>query len=437
LITRYSREEMSGIWTDEAKYGNWLRVEIAVCEAWCELGEIPKKSLNTIKKKADFKISRINTLEKKLKHDVLAFLTCVAEYVGVDSRYIHLGMTSSDVLDTSLSMQLRDAGNLIISDIKKLLAELKKKALKHKNTPMIGRSHGIHAEPKTLGLVFALWYDEMSRNLERMQKANRDISLGMMSGAVGTYANIDPKVETIACRKLGLKPAKISTQVIHRDVHAQYFLTLSMIASAIERIATEVRHFQRTEVLEMEEPFGKGQKGSSAMPHKKNPILSENLCGLARLVRSSVVPALENISLWHERDISHSSVERVIGPDSTILTDFMLSRVTGMIKGLQIYTKNLEKNIWITNGLVFSQKVLLKLISKGITREKSYSIVQRNAMQCWESGINFKDILLSDRDITGLLSEKELDSCFDVKQDFHNIDYIYKNVFGTTKNRKK
>jgi len=428
---------MSGIWTDEAKYGNWLRVEIAVCEAWCELGEIPKKSLNTIKKKADFKISRINTLEKKLKHDVLAFLTCVAENVGADSRYIHLGMTSSDVLDTSLSMQLRDAGNLIISDIKKLLAELKKKALKHKNTPMIGRSHGIHAEPKTLGLVFALWYDEMSRNLERMQKANRDISLGMMSGAVGTYANIDPKVETIACRKLGLKPAKISTQVIHRDVHAQYFLTLSMIASAIERIATEVRHFQRTEVLEMEEPFGKGQKGSSAMPHKKNPILSENLCGLARLVRSSVVPALENISLWHERDISHSSVERVIGPDSTILTDFMLSRVTGMIKGLQIYTKNLEKNIWITNGLVFSQKVLLKLISKGITREKSYSIVQRNAMQCWESGINFKDILLSDRDITGLLSEKELDSCFDVKQDFHNIDYIYKNVFGTTKNRKK
>ena len=346
-------------------------------------------------------------------------------------------MTSSDVLDTSLSMQLRDAGNLIISDIKKLLAELKKKALKHKNTPMIGRSHGIHAEPKTLGLVFALWYDEMSRNLERMQKANRDISLGMMSGAVGTYANIDPKVETIACRKLGLKPAKISTQVIHRDVHAQYFLTLSMIASAIERIATEVRHFQRTEVLEMEEPFGKGQKGSSAMPHKKNPILSENLCGLARLVRSSVVPALENISLWHERDISHSSVERVIGPDSTILTDFMLSRVTGMIKGLQIYTKNLEKNIWITNGLVFSQKVLLKLISKGITREKSYSIVQRNAMQCWKSGINFKDILLSDRYITGLLSEKELDSCFDVKQDFHNIDYIYKNVFGTTKNSKK
>jgi len=437
LITRYSREEMSSIWTDEAKYSNWLKVEIAVCEAWCELGEIPNKSLNTIKKKADFKISRINTLEKKLKHDVLAFLTCVAEYVGEDSRFIHLGMTSSDVLDTSLSMQLRDAGNLIISDIKRLLAELKKKALKHKNTPMIGRSHGIHAEPKTLGLVFALWYDEMSRNLERMQKANRDISLGMMSGAVGTYANINPKVETIACRKLGLKPAKISTQVIHRDVHAQYFLTLSMIASAIERIATEIRHFQRTEVLEMEEPFGKGQKGSSAMPHKKNPILSENLCGLARLVRSSAVPALENISLWHERDISHSSVERVIGPDSTILTDFMLSRVTGMIQGLQIYPKNLEKNIWITNGLVFSQKVLLKLISKGITREKSYSIVQRNAMECWKSGINFKDILFSDPEITGLLSEKELDSCFDVKQDFNNIDYIYKNVFGTTKNRKK
>lgn len=437
MISRYSREEMSRIWTDEAKYTNWLNIEIAVCEAWCELGEIPRKSLNTIKKRADFKISRINTLEKKLKHDVLAFLTCVAEYVGDDSRYIHLGMTSSDVLDTSLSMQLRDAGYLIITDIKKLLTELKRKALQHKNTPMIGRSHGIHAEPKTLGLVFALWYDEMSRNLERMQKATKDISIGMMSGAVGTYAAIDPKVEKIACRKLGLKPSKISTQVIHRDLHAQYFLTLSLIASAIERIATEVRHFQRTEVLEMEEPFGKGQKGSSAMPHKKNPILSENLCGLARIVRSSAVPALENISLWHERDISHSSVERVIGPDTTILTDFMLTRVTGMIKGLQIYPKNLEKNIWTTNGLVFSQKVLLKLISKGITREKSYSMVQRNAMECWKSGKNFREILLKDPEVKGLLTEQDLDACFDVMQDFNNIDYIYKNVFGTTKNRKK
>ncbi|MEE9193142.1 MAG: adenylosuccinate lyase, partial [Thermodesulfobacteriota bacterium] len=301
----------------------------------------------------------------------------------------------------------------------------------------IGRSHGIHAEPKTLGLVFALWYDEMSRNLERMQKATKDISIGMMSGAVGTYAAIDPKVEKIACRKLGLKPSKISTQVIHRDLHAQYFLTLSLIASAIERIATEVRHFQRTEVLEMEEPFGKGQKGSSAMPHKKNPILSENLCGLARIVRSSAVPALENISLWHERDISHSSVERVIGPDTTILTDFMLTRVAGMIKGLQIYPKNLEKNIWTTNGLVFSQKVLLKLISKGITREKSYSMVQRNAMECWKSGKNFREILLKDPEVKGLLTEQDLDACFDVMQDFNNIDYIYKNVFGTTKNRKK
>lgn len=437
MISRYSRDEMSGIWTDEAKYRNWLNIEIAVCEAWCELGEIPKKSVNTIKKKADFKISRINTLEKKLKHDVLAFLTCVAEYVGEDSRFIHLGMTSSDVLDTCLSMQLRDAGKIIIKDIKLLLTELKKKAIRYKDTPMIGRSHGIHAEPKTLGLVFALWYDEMSRNLERMEKANVDISVGMMSGAVGTYANIDPKVEKIACRKLGLKPAKISTQVIHRDLHAQYFMALSLIAAAIERIATEVRHFQRTEVLEMEEPFGKGQKGSSAMPHKKNPILSENLCGLARLVRSSVTPALENISLWHERDISHSSVERVIGPDATILTDFMLARVTGMIKGLQVYPANLEKNIWTTNGLVFSQKVLLKLISKGITREKSYSLVQKNAMDCWKSGMNFKDILLNDPEIKGLLNSKELESCFDVKQDLNNIDFIFRNVFGPTKSRKK
>ncbi|MGI9533538.1 MAG: adenylosuccinate lyase [Thermodesulfobacteriota bacterium] len=430
MISRYSREEMTNLWTDEAKYQNWLKVEIAVCEAWAELGVIPKKSLNVIKKKSKFSVKRINTLEKKLKHDVIAFLTSVAENVGSDSRFIHLGLTSSDVLDTSLSMQLRDAGDLIIKDLKKVLSELKKMALKHRYTPMIGRSHGIHAEPKTLGLVFALWYDEFNRDLERMIRSNKAVSVGMMSGAVGTYANIDPKVERIACSKLGLKPAKISTQVIHRDTHAEYFFTLSLIAAGIERIATEVRHFQRTEVLEMEEPFDKGQKGSSAMPHKRNPILSENLCGLSRLVRSSVIPALENIVLWHERDISHSSVERVIGPDSTILIDFMLNRLITLVKGLQIYPKNLEKNIWTTNGLVFSQKVLLKLISKGYTREKAYSIVQRNAMKCWESKTDFRELLLKDKDIHSVLNEKELSTCFEIERDFKNIDFIFKRVFS-------
>lgn len=421
---------MSGLWTDEAKYQNWLKVEIAVCEAWAELGVIPEESLNTIKQRASFSVERIDELEKKVKHDVIAFLTCVAENVGSDSRFIHLGMTSSDVVDTSFSMQLRDAGKIIIKGIESLLSELKKLAYEHMYTPMIGRSHGIHAEPKTLGLVFALWYDEFGRDLKRMIRATEAVSVGMMSGAVGTYANIDPKVEEIACAKLGLRPANISTQVIHRDVHAEYFLALSLIAASVERAATEIRHFQRTEVLEMEEFFDKEQKGSSAMPHKRNPVLSENLCGLSRLVRSSVTPALENVVLWHERDISHSSVERVIGPDSTILMDFMLSRLTTLIKKLSIYPENLEKNIWLTNGLVFSQKVLLKLISKGCTREKAYSVVQRNAMKCWKSKSDFKKILSEDKDISSILSKDDLDSCFKVDQDLSNIDYIFSKVFS-------
>ncbi len=421
---------MSGLWTDKAKYRNWLKVEIAVCEAWAELGVIPAGSLNTIKQKASFSVQRISVLEKKVKHDVIAFLTCVAENVGSDSRFIHLGMTSSDVIDTSFSIQLRDAGNIIIKDLRGLLSELKKLAYDHRYTPMIGRSHGIHAEPKTLGLVFALWYDEFSRNLERMIRATEAVSVGMISGAVGTYANVDPKVEEIACAKLGLVPAKISTQVIHRDVHAEYFLTLSLIAASVERVATEIRHFQRTEVLEMEEFFDKEQKGSSAMPHKRNPILSENLCGLSRLVRSSVIPALENMVLWHERDISHSSVERVIGPDSTILTDFMLNRLSTVIRTLNVYPENLESNIWLTSGLVFSQKVLLKLISKGYSREKAYSIVQRNAMKCWGSKSGFREILSKDSDITSVLDEDDLASCFMVDQDFKHIDHIFSRVFS-------
>ena len=420
---------MADIWSDKNKYSTWLRVEIAVCEAWAHYGEIPAKSLETIKSRASFDINRINELEKELKHDVLAFLTSVSEFVGEDSRFIHLGMTSSDVLDTSLAIQLRDSGKMIVNDLRMVLTTLRDKAYEYKDLPMIGRSHGIHAEPKTLGLVFALWYDEMKRNIERMESATVRISTGMMSGAVGTYGNIDPGVEEYACKLLGLRPAKISTQVINRDIHAEFFLTLSLIASSIDRIATEIRHFQRTEVLEMEEPFGKGQKGSSAMPHKRNPVLSENLCGLARIVRSHAVPALENMPLWHERDISHSSVERVIGPDSTILTDFMLHRLNGLLEGLQVYPENLEKNIWLTNGLVFSQKVLLKLVGKGLTREKAYSIVQKNAMKCWKEKTSFKNLLSNDKNITDVLGQSELDSCFEISNDLKNVDHIFERVF--------
>ncbi len=421
---------MADLWSEENKYKIWLDVEIAVCEAWAHFGEIPKGSVDTIKEKASFDINRINELEKELKHDVLAFLTSVSEHVGEDSRFIHLGLTSSDVLDTCFAIQLRDAGAIIIDDLKEVISVLKDNAFKYKDLPMIGRSHGIHAEPKTLGLVFALWYDEMKRNIERMEKANKQISVGMMSGAVGTYGNIDPKVEDHACKLLDLKPACISTQVIHRDIHAEYFMTLSLIASSIERIATEIRHFQRTEVLEMEEPFTKGQKGSSAMPHKRNPVLSENLCGLARVVRSHAIPALENISLWHERDISHSSVERIIGPDGTILIDFMLHRLKGLLENIVVYPENLEKNIWLTNGLIFSQKVLLKLVNKGVSREKSYSLVQRNAMKCWREKTPFQELLKDDEEITKVLSEADIDSCFDIAQDLKNVDYIFQNVFG-------
>ncbi len=429
MISRYSRPEMSSIWSDESKYNSWLRVEIAVCEAWAEYGRIPQKALRDIKKKAAFDVDRINELEKEIKHDVIAFLTSVAEHVGENSRFIHLGLTSSDVLDTALALQLRDSSEIIIKDIKLVLKVLKKQALKHKDTLMIGRTHGIHAEPKTLGLVFALWYDEMKRNLERMERAKDVISVGKISGAVGTYANVSPRVEKFACKRLGLKPATISTQIVQRDIHAEFFLTLSLIASTIEKIAVEVRHFQRTEVLELEEPFGKGQKGSSAMPHKRNPVLSENLCGLSRLVRSYAVSALENVPLWHERDISHSSVERVIGPDGTILLDFMLNRLEYLLDGLQVYPENMEKNIWLTRGLVFSQKVLIKLVDKGLSREDAYKIVQSNAMKTWKSKNDFKDLLIKDKKIKDVLTLEEIDECFNVTADLKNLNSIFKRVF--------
>lgn len=430
MIPRYSRPEMSSIWTDEAKYAGWLRVEIAVCEAWAKYRKIPKKAVETIKKKAGFDVARINELEKDLKHDVISFLTSVSEHVGKESRYIHLGLTSSDVLDTAFALQLRDAAEIIIKDLEAVIKILKKQAFKYKKTPMIGRTHGIHAEPRTLGLVFALWYDEMKRNIDRMKRARDVVSVGKISGAVGTFANVPPEIEEDACRRLRLKPAPISTQIIQRDIHAEYFLTLSIIASSIEKIALEIRHFQRTEVLELEEPFTEGQKGSSAMPHKRNPVLSENLCGLARVVRSYSMPALENIPLWHERDISHSSVERVIGPDSTILLDFMLARLAYLLEGLQVYPENMEKNIWLTRGLIFSQKVLLKLVGKGMSREDAYKLVQSNAMKTWKGKSDFLGLLLSDREVSGFLTKEEITECFDVTADLKNVDRIFERVFS-------
>ncbi|MGI9558127.1 MAG: adenylosuccinate lyase [Thermodesulfobacteriota bacterium] len=430
MISRYSRKEMADIWSDKSRYSKWLEVELAVCKAWSEAGKIPPKALADIEKKAAFDTARIAKLEKSLKHDVLAFLTSVSEKVGANSRYIHMGITSSDVLDTAFALQLGEAAQLIMKDMKDVMKVLKKHALRHKKTPMIGRSHGIHAEPKTLGLVFALWYDEMSRNLARMKRAAHEAGVGMMSGPVGTYASVPPRIEKSACKKLGLRPAAISTQIIHRDIHAEYFLCLSLIAAGIERIATEIRHFQRTEVLEMEEPFGSGQKGSSAMPHKKNPILSENLCGLARVVRSHSAAALENISLWHERDISHSSVERIIAPDGTTLVDFMLVRLKLLLEGLVIHKDKLSENMDLTKGLVFSQKVLLKIIDKGVSRENAYAIVQRNAMKCWEEKTDFSAILKTDGELMKILPEDEIDSCFDTSEDFQHVETIFKRVFS-------
>ena len=430
MIDRYSRDEMARFWTPQGKYQRWLDVEVAACEAWAKKGKIPSKSMNTIRKKAGFNVKRIDKIELTVKHDVIAFLTSVAEHVGPDSRFIHMGLTSSDIVDTAFALQLKDASELIIEDIKILIKVLKAKAKKHKKTVMIGRSHGIHGEPTTFGLKMALWYDEMCRNLERMKRAKEVISYGKLSGAVGTFSSVDPYIECTALRSLGLKPAPVSTQVVQRDRHAEFFSTLAIIASSIEKFAVEIRHLQRTEVLEAEEHFTKGQKGSSAMPHKRNPILSENLTGLARLVRGYSDSAMENIPLWHERDISHSSVERVIGPDATILVDFMLTRATGLIKNLVVYPKNMTKNLNLMRGLVFSQKVLLALVDKGMTREESYALVQRNAMKVWEGDATFADLLKEDEGVTKHLTDEEIDGCFDPEPYLENVDYIFKRVFS-------
>ncbi len=430
MIPRYTREKMSKIWELENKFNIWLKIELLVCEAMAEKGMIPLSAFENIKKKARFSIPRIEELEEVVKHDVIAFLTCVGENVGPDGRYLHLGLTSSDILDTSFAVQLKEASKIILDDIEHLLKVLKNKALEHKNTVMIGRSHGVHAEPITFGLKMALWYEEMRRNQERLLKAQETISYGKISGAVGTYAHLSPEIEEYVCQRLGLKPDPISTQIIQRDRHAAFFTTLAVIASSIEKFAVEIRHLQRTEVLEAEEYFAPGQKGSSAMPHKRNPILSENLTGLARLIRSYAITALENVPLWHERDISHSSVERVIAPDATILLDFMIHRFSGIMEKLIVYPKRMEENLNRSRGLIFSESVLLLLTRKGVSREEAYKIVQRNAMEVWKGRESFKEVLLKDPEVRKHLTLEEIEKVFNLNHQLRYVDFIFQRVFG-------
>jgi adenylosuccinate lyase len=420
---------MGRVWEAENRYAKWLEVEIAACEAMAEEGLIPAEALSTIKQKAAFSVDRILEIEKETKHDVIAFLTNVEEYVGPDSRFIHLGLTSSDILDTSLALLLKEAMTLIIDDVKALMAVVQTRAFTDKDTPMIGRSHGIHAEPITFGLKLAVWYAELKRHLERLGAALDVISYGKLSGAVGTFANISPTIEASACRKLDLKPAEISTQIIQRDRHAQYFAALALLAGTLEKIAVEIRHLQRTEVREAEEAFKKGQKGSSAMPHKKNPIGTENISGLARLVRSNAVAAMENMALWHERDISHSSVERVIGPDSTILIDFMLCRLTRILENLVVHRERMGENLNALRGLIFSQQVLMALAEAGLERQKAYEMVQRNALRVWETQQDFKTLLLEDEDIGAHLGKERIEELFNLDYHLKHVDRIFERVF--------
>lgn len=430
MIPRYSRDEMSAIWSPENRYRKWLDIEILACEALAQNGEIPLRALKNIKEKAAFDVARIEEIEKTTKHDVLAFLTSVVERVGEDGRFIHKGLTSSDILDTSLAVLLKEASDMLIDDLRRLLDVLKNKAMLYRNTLMMGRSHGIHAEPITFGLKMALWYQEMERNLTRMIRAKETISYGKISGAVGTYSFIDPSVEDYVCRKLDLKPAPVSSQIVQRDRHAEYFTTLAIVASSIDKFSQEIRLLQRTEVREAEEYFSPGQKGSSAMPHKRNPVLSENLSGLARLMRSYALAALEDIALWHERDISHSSVERVIAPDATILLDFMLNRFTGLVDKLVVYPDRMLANINMTQGVIFSQMVLLKLVDKGMSRESAYAAVQKNAMKSWLDDEDFKQLLLEDVEVMSYLNAEDINAVFKVENFLRHTDFIFNRVFG-------
>ncbi len=420
---------MAAIWEPDNKFKIWLKIEVLACEALAKKREIPKSALKDIQTKSRFEVERIDEIEREVKHDVIAFLTCVAEHVGESARYMHMGMTSSDVLDTALAVQLKQSANLILKELSVFKDVLERQAKKYKLTPTIGRSHGIHAEPLTFGLKIANWYEEIKRNMDRLKRARQGIAYGQISGAVGTFACIDPDVEEYVCSKLGLKPAPVSSQIIQRDRHAEFFATLAILAGTIEKIATEIRHLQRTEVLEAEEFFSSGQKGSSAMPHKRNPVVSEQMCGLARVVRANAFAAMENMPLWHERDISHSSVERVIGPDSAILIHYMLKKMTSMMDRLIVYPENMMRNLENTGGLIFSQSVLLALVRKGITREEAYKLVQKNAMQSWTQEKDFLTLLKKDKGIRKLLSAGEIDQAFKIKTQFRNIDRIFKRVF--------
>lgn len=430
MITRYSREEISKIWDLNTKFDYYLKVELAVCDAYAQLGSISQEIADEIRKKATFSVERIDEIEKEVRHDVIAFLTCVNESLGNLGRYVHVGLTSSDVIDTAFALQIQDSGKIIEKDLEQTILTLKALANKHRNTICIGRSHGIHAEIMTFGVKMCSWIDILERQQENFTHALNQIRVGQISGPVGTYSNISPEVERITCENLGLKPARVSTQIIARDYHAYFMQSLALIASVIEQFATEIRHLQKTEVLELEEGFGKGQKGSSAMPHKKNPVLSENLCGLARVVRANSIVALENIPLWHERDISHSSAERIIFPDSLILIDFMLHRFNSLMENIVVHEKNMLKNTDKFGGIVFSQKVLLSLVAKGLTREDAYTIVQRNALDAFQNDGNFKLNLEKDSEVTKLLTKQEIDNIFDKQTFLQNIDGIYDRVLG-------
>ncbi|MEO1677104.1 MAG: adenylosuccinate lyase [Pseudomonadota bacterium] len=435
MIPRYSRPDMVAIWAPETKFRIWFEIEAHACDAQAELGVIPRANAEAVwkAKDAEFDIARIDEIERETKHDVIAFLTHLAEIVGAEeARFVHQGMTSSDVLDTTFNVQLTRAADLLITGVRRCMDALRARAHEHKLTPRIGRSHAIHAEPTTLGLTFARFYAEMDRNLSRLRDARAEVATGALSGAVGTFANIDPAVEDHVCAAMGLVPEPVSTQVIPRDRHAMFFATLGVIASSLENIAVEIRHMQRTELREAEEFFSKGQKGSSAMPHKRNPVLTENITGLARLVRSAVTPALENVALWHERDISHSSVERVIGPDATVTLDFALHRMAGVIENLLVYPKAMMANLDATRGLIHSQRVLLALTQKGLSREAAYAAVQRNAMRVWEDGADFRAELGADKEVAGALTPADLDQLFDLGYHLKHVDTIFARVFADT-----
>ncbi len=433
MIERYSRPEMKKVWSDENKYDKWLEVEIAVCDAWAELGVIPRNAIPKIKL-AKCNLKRMEEILKETRHDVTAFLGAVAESLGEESRFIHLGLTSSDVIDTATSLQLVEATEILIQDVKELTAALAQRAIEHKYTVMIGRTHGIHAEPTSFGLKMALWVEEMRRNLHRLAEAKKIISVGKISGAVGTYATVTPEVEQKVCHKLGLDPAPISNQVLQRDRHAQFVTTLAITAGSLEKFATEIRALQRTEVREVEEPFGTGQTGSSAMPHKRNPELSERVCGLSRLIRGYALTSMENIALWHERDISHSSNERIILPDACLALDYILALFTSVMRRLQVYPHRMKKNLDLTRGLVFSQRVMLALIDKGLSRQKAYELVQRNAMKAWKGNRNFLTLLKGDSDVTGTIPSEELEALFDYQHYLQHVDEIFQRL-GLTKSQ--